>query len=242
MRLRFVGTVTLLLLGAVLAAAESKNPVTWTLTLDQSSAAPGSVVQAKINAKLEPGWHIYALSNPPGGPTPTTFKVNPPNPAIGSLRLYEPKPETKYDQNFQQNVEAFENEVTFLAAIEVAANAPQGSTEVSLFGRYQACTDKQCLPKKTTLTAALKVDPAAVKTAAFTPPAGYTEWSKPPAAAVPGNAATSGSPPQDQSLATFLLVAFGFGLAAIFTPCVFPMIPITLSFFLNREGVPAESR
>src|SRR3954463_14720599 len=130
--------------------AQSRNPVTWTVTLDPAVAAPGSVVQAKINAKLEPGWHIYALSNPPGGPTPTTFKVNPPNPAIGSLRLYQPKPETKYDENFQQNVEAFENEVTFLAAIEVAANAPQGSTELTLFGRYQACTDKQCLPKKTT--------------------------------------------------------------------------------------------
>ena len=40
----------------------------------------------------------------------------------------------------------------------------------------------------------------------------------------------------NRTLASFLLVAFGFGLAAIFTPCVFPMIPITLSFFLNKPG------
>jgi thiol:disulfide interchange protein len=44
-----------------------------------------------------------------------------------------------------------------------------------------------------------------------------------------------------QGLGAFLLVAFGFGLAAIFTPCVFPMIPITMSFFLNRQGTRRES-
>jgi len=47
--------------------------------------------------------------------------------------------------------------------------------------------------------------------------------------------------PDTQGLGAFLLVAFGFGLAAIFTPCVFPMIPITMSFFLNRQGTRRES-
>ncbi|HBY62709.1 MAG TPA: thiol:disulfide interchange protein, partial [Solibacterales bacterium] len=42
--------------------------------------------------------------------------------------------------------------------------------------------------------------------------------------------------PAKQPLGTFLLVAFGAGLAAIFTPCVFPMIPITMSFFLKKES------
>jgi thiol:disulfide interchange protein DsbD len=74
-------------------------------------------------------------------------------------------------------------------------------------------------------TARLTVDPAA----RFAAPslAGYSE-AQPPKA---GPAA-----PADQGWAAFLLVAFGFGLASIFTPCVFPMIPITMSYFLNRQS------
>ena len=71
-------------------------------------------------------------------------------------------------------------------------------------------------------SAAFAVDPAA--RAAVTIPSGYAEAKAPPA---PGSAPAQG-------WGGFLLVAFGFGLASIFTPCVFPMIPITMSYFLNR--------
>ena len=47
-----------------------------------SSVRPGAQATAKIDAKLEPGWHIYALTNPAGGPTPTSIKVTPANPAV----------------------------------------------------------------------------------------------------------------------------------------------------------------
>ena len=71
-------------------------------------------------------------------------------------------------------------------------------------------------------------------------PAGFVEVTGRPkarvAAAAPAPATTD-----TQSLGAFLLVAFGFGLAAIFTPCVFPMIPITMSYFLNRQGTRREA-
>src|SRR6185436_17416446 len=69
-------------------------------------------------------------------------------------------------------------------------------------------------------------------------PAGYTEV-KP---GVTSDVVTALNPPapapaaSQQGLTAFALTAFGFGLAAIFTPCVFPMIPITVSFFLNQRG------
>ncbi|HEU0120585.1 MAG TPA: cytochrome c biogenesis protein CcdA, partial [Bryobacteraceae bacterium] len=84
-------------------------------------------------------------------------------------------------------------------------------------------------------------DPGAAETALGDGPAGTVEAvvKKGGAAPVP-IAATAPAPvsaPADQSLLAFLAGAFGFGLAAIFTPCVFPMIPFTLSYFLNRgEG------
>jgi thiol:disulfide interchange protein DsbD len=92
-----------------------------------------------------------------------------------------------------------------------------------------------------TAEAVVKVDSKA-GVASLTPlPAGYAlvqasaenTTNSVPAVSTPVSPSQS-QPPQD--LAQFLLVAFGFGLAAIFTPCVFPMIPITMSFFLNQEN------
>src|SRR6266700_2262433 len=59
-----------------------------------------------------------------------------------------------------------------------------------------------------------------------------------PAACLPASAAPPPTPPkpESQDLGPFLLLAFGAGLLAIFTPCVFPMIPITMSFFLNKQS------
>lgn len=220
---------------AALVHAQSRNPVQWTLTLQPAAVAPGGSTIATLTAKLDPGWHIYALTNPEGGPTPTTVRIQPANPAFARIRLYQPKPEVKFDANFNQNVEAFEKEVTLYGALEVVADAPQGKTEASLLIRYQACTDRECLPKKITLTAPLSIDPGA-RAAAWNPPAGYSEFTGPSRASAAPQTAAPATAPAAEALGPFLLVAFGFGLAAIFTPCVFPMIPITLSFFLNRPG------
>jgi thiol:disulfide interchange protein len=214
-----------------LLSAQTRNPVQWTVTADPPNVAPGSSVLAKLTGKIDPGWHIYALTSPAGGPTPTTVKLGETAVASG-LKLYQPKPTVKFDPNFNINVEAFEGEVTLLANIAAANKASTGAAEIPLLLRYQACTDKECLPRKATLTLRVKVDPTA---AANTPviPAKYTEFTGQRSPALPGGAAQTAT---DQGLAAFLLLAFGFGLAAIFTPCVFPMIPITLSFFLNKPG------
>ena len=98
--------------------------------------------------------------------------------------------------------------------------------------RYQTCNDKMCLPpKRKTASFTLDIDPAAPAPAAFTAPAGYSEVR-------PGQPAPPSETPAepDQTLFAFLLTAFGLGLASIFTPCVFPMIPITVSYFLNQRG------
>ncbi len=76
---------------------------------------------------------------------------------------------------------------------------------------------------------ALKIDPAAPP-AMPAIPAGYSE------AKVPKTALTGSEQTAPAGWAAFLAVAFGFGLASIFTPCVFPMIPITMSYFLNRQS------
>jgi thiol:disulfide interchange protein len=216
---------------AALLSAQARNPVQWTVTAEPSTVAPGSTVLAKVTGKIDSGWHIYALTSPSGGPTPTTVKLGETAVASG-LKLYQPKPTVKFDSNFNLNVEAFENAVTLLANVGISDKAVKGSADIPLLLRYQACTDKECLPRKTTLNLSIRVDPKATSSAQVVP-AGYTEFTGQRSPALP---ATPAEAPTDQGLAAFLLLAFGFGLAAIFTPCVFPMIPITLSFFLNKPG------
>jgi thiol:disulfide interchange protein len=233
--------------GVVLCAATllgAEDPVQWTLTLDTKSAAPGSHVLGRLTATVQPGWHVYSLTTPPGGPNPTTAKLAD-NPAVQSVKIYQPKPDRKFDPNFQLETETFENRLVLLLDIELKKDAPAGTQDLTAQVRYQCCNDTICLPpKRKSANATVSVDPSATA-AAIAIPAGYTEVTVPPPGA-PAATAAAGTPPpaapspQSEGFSLFLLTAFGAGLAAIFTPCVFPMIPFTVSYFLNRQ--PAKRR
>lgn len=224
----------------VTAALRSQplNPIRWSFTVEPSSAPPGSRVLGRLTARMDPGWHLYSMTTP-RPPIATTVEIAP-DPAIEGVRIYQPEPERKLDPNFGTETETFAREVTFLVELQLARQAAPGAVELTARPRFQACDDRQCLPpRRVTVTARLAVDPSAPVIAVAIPP-GYRPVSETPAetaASSPAPASPAAAPPQ--AIPVFLLVAFGFGLAAIFTPCVFPMIPITVSFFLNK---PAASR
>lgn len=179
---------------------------------------------------------------PTGGPTQTTIQLAD-SPALRSQQFYLPAPERKYDPNFQIETETYEKSVKFYFIATLSDQAPAGSLELTSQMRYQLCDAKQCLPpKKVTAAATLTVDPAAANAAVHIPP-GWTLFQKASGTTpIPaGTAPTKGQSAQNQGLGSFLLLAFGFGLAAIFTPCVFPMIPITMSFFLD-QGSPTRAQ
>jgi thiol:disulfide interchange protein DsbD len=225
----------------VLAASAfgAQDPVQWTLTLDAKAAPPGGHVLGRFTGKIDSGWHLYSLTTPKGGPNPTTVAVAE-NPAVAGFKVYEPKPERKFDPNFQLDTETYGEEVVFLLDIELKKDAPAGPLELTAQTRYQCCTDKICLPpKRKTAAATINVDPGA-QVAAISIPAGYTEFVKPVAAQAAAPASKTTPPPAQPQPSTdfslFLLATFGAGLAAIFTPCVFPMIPFTVSYFINRQS------
>ncbi len=178
---------------------------------------------------------------PTGGPTQTTIRLAD-SPAIGSQQLYFPAPERKYDPNFQIDTETHEKAAKFYIEATLADQASAGALELSAQIRYQLCNDTQCLPpKRVTTTATVTVDPGAAKTATPIPPGVTLFRAQSDAPATSNNGPSTPAAPQSQELGSFLLLAFGFGLAAIFTPCVFPMIPITMSFFLN-QGSPTRGQ
>jgi thiol:disulfide interchange protein DsbD len=217
----------------------AQDPVQWTLSFDAKSAQPGSHVLARFTGKIDSGWHLYSLTTPKGGPNPTTVNIAD-NPAVASFKIYQPKPERKFDPNFQLDTETYTDEVAILLDIELKKDAAAGPLEITAQTRYQCCTDKICLPpKKKTAAATINIEPG-TQAAAISIPAGYLEVVKPVAAASAPTSAQKPAPtppaPQSSDFGLFLLAAFGAGLAAIFTPCVFPMIPFTVSYFINRQS------
>jgi len=225
-----------LLLAVGSSFAEKLDPAKWSLELQPAAAAPGSKVLARLQAKIEPGWHLYSLTTPAGGPIRTTIRLDD-NAAVESFRVFEPQPKRAFDPNFNLDTETYEGEPVFLIEVHTNKGAAAGSVEIAAEVRYQICDPTRCLPPvKRRAAATLSIDPNA-KAAAFEVPGSYTMVKPGSSAAVTPASAPPSVPPSDsRDLAVFLLTAFGFGLAAIFTPCVFPMIPITMSFFLNRPS------
>jgi thiol:disulfide interchange protein DsbD len=214
-----------------LAPAQRLNPAAWTLTIEPDRAAPGAEVIGRLAVKLDPGWHLYSLTTP-RPPIATTITLAA-GPAVERCAIFAPAPARKFDPNFGVETETYEGEAVFLLMIRLKSDAAAGPVEITAEPRYQLCDAKQCLPPvRRAAGGRLTIDPAAPRVAPAIPN-GYTEIHPPAAAAAPPPAAPARSA-ADQGLWRFLAVAFGFGLAAIFTPCVFPMIPITMSFFLNR--------
>jgi thiol:disulfide interchange protein len=225
-------SLCLLTASALFGAAQ--DPVQWTLSFDSKAVRPGGHALAKFTAKVDSPFHVYSLTTPKGGPNPTTVTIAD-NPAIAGFKVYEPKPERKFDPNFQLDTETYENELAVLIDIELKKDAPAGPLEVTAQARYQCCTDKICLPpKRKSSTATINVD-AVAQVAAVAIPAGYLDVAKAfaPVAPTPAPVKTA---PANTDVGVFLLTTFLAGLAAIFTPCVFPMIPFTVSYFLNQKA------
>jgi len=200
--------------------AQKLDPIQWTAT---GSADSSGAFLIELKSKMQPGWHLYSLTTP-RPPIATTAKVE----GVDDAEALQPAPIRKVDPNFESETETFENEVTFY----LRGKLPSGTKLTVVNVRYQACDDRQCLPPR---RKAIEIAPGTV--AAI--PAGYVKAepaaAKPAASAAPPIANPNAQNTGNEGMAQFLWVAFGFGLAAIFTPCVFPMIPITMSFFLNQS-------
>jgi thiol:disulfide interchange protein len=216
--------------GAQEGTQEAKfNHVQWKLTFDPASAAPGATVLGRLEATIDPEWHMYSLTTPPG-PIPTTI-VTKNSPAVDKFTIFQPPPVRKYDPNFQADTETYEGTQVFLARIQLKKDLQPAAFTVTFVPRYQTCSGTQCIPPRTREVSATLDVAASSPIAAINIPAGYLEAKQ-----IVRNPAAAAAPTDQGSLAAFLVLAFGVGLAAIFTPCVFPMIPITMSYFVGQRG------
>lgn len=217
--------------------AQIINPVKWSAKVDKISDTEYNLV---MNGIIDSGWHLYSQFTPENGPLPAEFKFE------NSKANYELVGKTiespykkQYNDVFEVDEYYFEKNVTFTQKVKVSNSK---LTSIKAMIDYQVCkevcinqdfTFKFTLPEikevKTSATV-VKVDSLKNDTVQTTIKSSETVKIE----------ATKKKP--DSSLLTIFLLAFLGGFAALLTPCVFPMIPMTVSFFTKQSKNPAQGK
>ena len=162
-----LSALLLLLLCAVGAQAQDEQPITWTLKLNVGARAlkAGDTFNAQATAQIKDGWHVYALTQPPNGPRPTSFTLPTAQPFKLNGLVSAPLPRSTFDANFDQPTKFYEQTVTFTLPLLVAANTVAGQHQLRIVVAYQSCSRQLCFPvKKVPLTADIKIASAPAKT------------------------------------------------------------------------------
>ncbi len=229
MRYAFLKSIFLLLLLPFVGFAQ--NPTKWSLesnALDTPVDKTNEKYTAKLTAEIEPGWHLYALDQLAGGPIATTIKVAEGHPLeiVGEIR--SPKPITGPDANFivdgkPLETRYFQNRATFEFAFK--ATREIGNDDVAFDVRFQLCNDTFCLPPRTKRVSFNGEEDVKKPVASSQSPVSSTTANN--------DLRTTNQPPTD--FWAFIWLAVTFGAISLLTPCVFPMIPITVSYFMKHS-------
>lgn len=137
------------LLVAPLAAAQ--NPISWKLerAAPAKPAVPNGKLDVILTADIEEGWHLYSITQPPGGPVTTRIWMPDGQPFQGDGAIQSPAPLKERDPNFDMEVEYYEGQAVFTIPVKVSAAAPAGAQKLRVNAIYQSCNEKMCLPPRT---------------------------------------------------------------------------------------------
>ncbi|MCG6158555.1 protein-disulfide reductase DsbD family protein [Rubinisphaera margarita] len=228
-----LGTITGILLDSQKVTPDLKTdgvtPVTFDVKLLNTSAPEDSVrtVVLAITANMEGHWHIYAQTQDPemfGIPTEFTVPTTPGLTPIDSRFLPTSKPTiTRPEPDIEQQY--FEKTVTWQRRYQLDPATFKGPLNGSI--KFQLCDDQGCLPPRT-VEFSLGNRTKSGDIAAASP------VQTPDKTASNAGPIEEDVPAQKKGLIPFLITGVIFGYLALLTPCVFPMIPITVSFFLKQ--------
>lgn len=218
---RFSLLISFLVLVVFQSYSQVLEPVKWAF----ESKQVGQEATLIFKATIEDGWHLYDTQLPEGGPIKTSvhFADSTLFEFVGEL-IREPLPTEVFDKTFNMKLGYFSNQATLTQKIKLKN---QDKTEIKGYVEFMSCNDETCTPPT-------EAD------FSFTFNAGSGESASPSVAET--NAVNPEPPAKSGNLLWFLFFSFLAGLAAILTPCVFPMIPMTVSFFMNSGESKIKSR
>ena len=235
----------ILILMLVPVQSQVLNPVTWQFRSEKGGDQSYDLV---MTATIEKSWHLYSLDIPEGGPVATGFTFeNPSGYILHGKPFSVTRPEVKYDGNFGMDIGMFSAKAEFRQKITLT----DSPVTVKGFVTFMSCDDNQCLPPRdeeftipitgspsgiSALQKAPGTDSAALRSSAadqglfVSVQADSTQQNiktSPPGQ--PSETEKSGS--SGKGWLRFFLLSMLAGLAGVATPCVFPMIPMTVGFF-----------
>ena len=224
---------------------------------DAGAVAPGGIAHIRLDATIADGWKMYALNSPPPSRGAKIEFDDVPEGFALKGSLLQSKPREHFDPNFKIQVLFFKETAQFAAAFKVSPTAPKSTQIVNGTVDFQICNDDLgvCLPPTTVpFSARISVDPVCAAEdapakcgtaiASLNAPTGEAQISGQQGTTLSAGGASIDvgafvdSTEMDWSSRGFwgfLLLAFGAGLAALLTPCVFPMVPLTVSFFTHHS-------
>lgn len=208
-----------LALAVLPAAAQVENVVKWTNSVNDNGDGKYTLV---LTADINDGWHIYDLQNYEGGPNPTTIRFVAGEGAEldGAMRQLS-SPVKIYDDIFGMEIGYFEKKAVFEQDVRLSAQSATVKAEIE----YMACNDQNCIPPtEEEITFSIGEGQASAPDTTGT------------VSEAPKDAAGGGS------MWSLIIEAILWGFAALLTPCVFPMVPMTVSFFMKGSGSPAKGR
>lgn len=221
-----------LMMGIVTLFAQ-QSPVKWDF---KSVKVNDSVAELQIHATIQPEWHLYAQKKGEGQiemPLVFNFTASPQYERLG--KVVEPTPQSDYDDILDAHSNFYTKQVTFKQRVKVKDSKP-----FTIKGKLegQACIEGRCTPVEQKFSFDIKgfdnVKAAAEPEVAEEPaPDSAAPATIAPAPENPEN--STAEPEKEESLWRYFLFAIGGGLVGLLMPCVFPMIPMTVSFF-SKEG------
>lgn len=235
---------------AIASYAQIQEPVKFKTELKNVSATEVEIV---FTASIDQGWHVYSTDLGDGGPISATFNTDKLVGAevVGKLRPVG-KEVASFDKLFEMNVRYFEHSAQFVQKLKLTG----GDYQIVGYLEYGACNDENCLPptqvefsftgkgqnaSASASNADAKTDTASVDAVVIggaDAPTSVTvsdasDLWKPVIAEL--NAMGETTSQEDMSWIYIFITGFVGGLLALFTPCVWPIIPMTVSFFLKRS-------
>ena len=207
-----------------------ETPVTWNF---KTVKVNDSVAELQFQAAIQENWHLYSQSHNNGMEMPIEFSFTPANNYSRIGKVTEPKPIVHYDPMFNDTSKYFVNSVTFKQKVKVLQNEP-----FAIKGRIsgQACIDGRCVALDKKFSFDIQDFDHAVATADLSEeePTTVAEISDNSEEATKNQAVVENNKDKkEESLWSFFVVAFLGGLFGLLMPCVFPMIPMTVSYFMK---------
>ncbi|WP_445452416.1 cytochrome c biogenesis protein CcdA [Flavobacterium sp. 25HG05S-40] len=220
--------------------AQIVKPVKWTSKVEKLSETEFNLV---MEGKIDDEWHVYSQFTPENGPLPAEFTFEN---AKGNYELVGKTKESPYKKQYNEVFEVdeyyFEHKVTFTQKVKIV-NSKLTSIKVKV--DYQVCK-QACINDNMPFTFAIP----AIKETAATPTMDTVKATDTllannqdvKEAKKPEVVVEESEKEDDKGLLTIFFLAFLGGLAALLTPCVFPMIPMTVSFFTKQSKNPGQGK